>query len=256
VTEITKGPFSQGSIFKTFPIDSSKIVSDPLELMIAGNLPSDGEMPDKYYTQTIDAMLTGGNAIKDGGEMSCLFLWSEFFKTLGILRKKSHTERLIPFALGVADGELGYNINSQFAAEGPKPRKQNTYRSNKIYGKKTKETLGDNFTKIPLYRYFFPLLTSNYDDAKKSPFRTNLNPENTFSGYNLSGNFFAIMDSGYGATSTGPQLEWLKKELSQQTYKKKFAIYNRSLYPYCDPSTPFDYVKRAEEWTPVFEANV
>jgi len=159
VTELAdnKGPFSQGSTFKTFPANSDDIKKDPVELMMVGNMPSDGKLPDKYYTQTIDALLSGGNAIKDGGEMSCLFLWSEFFKVMNVLRTKSHNERLIPFAMGAADGELGFNINSRFAAEGPEPRKTMIYNSNQIFGKKTAETLGSNFQKIPLYRFFFPL---------------------------------------------------------------------------------------------------
>ena len=227
ITETQKGAFSQGSVFKTLPIDSTKIDKDPLgifhffhffiitkELLITGNLPSDGKFPDKHYTQTIDAMLTGGNAVKDGGEMACMYLWSEFFNFMQTLRKKSHEERLIPFALGVADGELGFNIDSDFAANGDAVRKKNiVYRSNQIFGKETALTLGKNFQKIPLYRYFVPLLTSNKADVKKNPFRTTLNPANTFSGYNLSENFFAIMDSGYGSEGTGSQLKWLEAEL-------------------------------------------
>jgi len=63
------------------------------------------------------------------------------------------------------------------------------------------------------------------------------------------------MDSGYGTSATGRQLDWLKSQLAAKTYSRKFALYNRSIYPYCKPTTPFDFKKMAEDWTPVFQDN-
>lgn len=153
ITEITQSPFSNGSVFKTSPDDTKNLERDPLELMIGSNFPSELVLPDKYYTQTIDAMVTGGNAIKDGGEMSCLFLWTEFLKFLDLMRSKTHHERLIPFAIGVSDGESGYNINSKFAMGS---EDEAVYRSAQVFGDTAKE-MGAKYNKVQLYRYFFPL---------------------------------------------------------------------------------------------------
>merc|ERR1711976_1042948 len=70
ITELAKSAFSNGSVFKTSPLKTKDLKDDPIEVMVTSNMPSMHQLPDRYYTQTIDAMITGGDAIKDGGEMS------------------------------------------------------------------------------------------------------------------------------------------------------------------------------------------
>jgi len=223
--------------------------------MIASNFPSMLTLPDRYYTQTVDALVTGGNAVKDGGEMSCLFLWTEFLKFLDNMRSKTHHERLIPFAVGVSDGESGYNINSEFAFGS---ESQAVYRSAKVFGNTEKE-MGPDYNKVQLYRYIFPLLQRDPAAAKKSVFIKKIDPDQTFTSFDIGNNYIALLDNGYGGKPDGKQTQMMTEDMIvtatgvPKVWNKKMAVYNRSLFPYCKQSTPYDLVKARAAWTGIFD---
>lgn len=174
ITEVNTSPFSKGSIFRTFPEKSQNLKDGNIEIMVASNMPSDAGINEKYFTQSVSALFTGGNAIKDGGEMSCMFLWIEFFKWLNQLRRASHDEKIVPFAIGVADGEIGYNIDARFSPDEQGAISEDNkmlYRSNNLFSMYPKDNVKspDEKTELakklkfdsdntPLFRYFVPVL--------------------------------------------------------------------------------------------------
>lgn len=228
--------------------------------MIASNFPSQITLPDRYYTQNVDAVITGGNAVKDGGEMSCLFLWTEFLAFLDNMRSKTHHERLIPFAIGVSDGESGYNIDSKFAFGSTTDVA--VYSSAKVFGNTATE-MGKKFNEVQLYRYIFPLLERDAAlvTKKKSVFIKEINADQTYTSFDIGNNYLAVMDNGYGGKPDGKQTQMITEDMidpvtkTAKFWNKKIAVYNRSLFPYCKQDTPYDLTKARAAWTGVFDTN-
>lgn len=208
--------------------------------------------------------------------MSCMFLWIEFFKWVNDIRRVSHDEKIVPFAMTTGDGEIGYNIDSRFAAPDAATSNQDpngslileenrmVYRSNHLYdmypkdntvrtAKEQKKQENAKFKfdsdNTPLYRYFVPVLAPDRSRMKTKPFDVEMAKDRyTFTFHDIGGNLFALLDSGYKAVmeKDSYQMQQLAAVAKSQKWLKKFAVYNRSIYPYCNPFSEYLVATGAE----------
>lgn len=114
ITENHNNLVNFGSVFKTMP-EKIDYDNNSAKILITGNMPQNGELEDRYYTDNLDALIVGGNFVNDSGEMNNSFLWTEMFSALRTLRSRSQHGRLLPFAIAPGTGETGYNIDTPFA---------------------------------------------------------------------------------------------------------------------------------------------
>jgi hypothetical protein len=156
-----------------------------------------------------------------------------------------------------ADGEMGYNIDSRFAAPSQGEFEEENrirYRSNVVYkmypkdnvpadkdveAKKTTKFDHDN---TPLFRYFVPILNADKKLAHKKPFDVEMTKDKyTYTFHDLGGNLFALLDSGYKAVmeDKSPQMEAVAAAANSKQWLRKIAVYNRSIYPYCNPFSEY-----------------
>lgn len=289
ITDSGQTDIPRGSTFKTFPLDTDTSISDTFNLLLLSNSPASAEVPNFNYAQTLRGMIAAGNVVKDNGQMSCVFLWHEFFKFFDKIRRKTNGAMLIPFAMGIGDGEAGFNINSKFAASyetdnildqngtpltdqpTEKIREKYQYNSNRRFnpnfastedGRKNKELNivdeenGESVQNIPLYRYFVPRVNKDPTKFKSSPFEKRIDPSRSFESYNFGQNLFWIMDSGYLANPTTQIKELDTAATAAATtghgYRNKFASYFNSLYPFCKTQV-FDRMTRRTNWVKTFQ---
>lgn len=208
--------------------------------------------------------------------MSCMFLWIEFFKWINDIRRVSHDEKIVPFAMTTGDGEIGYNIDSRFAAPDAADANQDpnaslikeenrmVYRSNHLWNMYPKDNKVRNAKdqrnqdkaafkfdsdNTPLYRYFVPVLAPDRNRMRTKPFDVEMVKDRyTFTFHDIGGNLFALLDSGYKAVmeKDSYQMQQLAAVAKSQTWLKKFAVYNRSIYPYCNPFSEYLIATGAE----------
>jgi len=142
--------------------------------------------------------------------------------------------------------------------------KDNIVRSKEDQSKQHTAASKFDIDNTPLYRYFVPVLSQDRSKIKTKPFDVEMAKDRyTFTFHDIGGNLFALLDSGYKAVieKDSYQMQQLAAVAKSQKWLKKFAVYNRSIYPYCNPFSEFlipqgpDAFKKRKALSEVLEQN-